>query len=102
MFPSWKFQVRSAGTGVRREKAIAWEGGGKKSGFVLAFDRWIRRGLKDTMDHTLRDPQAITPVTLNPAAVQRLWQAFLDGTPGIYWSRLWSIYVFVRWCHRHR
>jgi asparagine synthase (glutamine-hydrolysing) len=73
-----------------------------KSGFVLPFDRWIRRGLKGAMDQTLRDPQAIAPVGLDPAAVERLWRAFLDGAPGMYWSRVWSIYVFVRWCHRNR
>jgi len=73
-----------------------------KSGFVLPFDRWIRRGLKDAMDQTLRDPQAIAPTGLNPAAVEQLWRAFLDGAPGMYWSRVWSIYVFVRWCHRNR
>jgi asparagine synthase (glutamine-hydrolysing) len=73
-----------------------------KSGFVLPFDRWIRRGLKTAMDQTLRDPQAIAPTGLNPAAVERLWRAFLDGAPGMYWSRVWSVYVFIRWCHRHR
>src|SRR5271167_485673 len=73
-----------------------------KSGFVLPFDRWIRRGLKHAMDQVLRDPQAIAPVGLDPAAVERLWRAFLDGAPGIYWSRVWSIYVFIRWCHRNR
>ena len=73
-----------------------------KSGFVLPFDRWIRRGLKDAMDQTLRDPQAITPVGLDPVVVERLWRAFLDGAPGIYWSRVWSVYVFIRWCHRNR
>jgi asparagine synthase (glutamine-hydrolysing) len=73
-----------------------------KSGFVLPFDRWIRRGLKDAMDQTLRDPQAIAPVGLDPAAVERLWRAFLDGGPGMYWSRVWSVYVFIRWCHRNR
>ena len=73
-----------------------------KSGFVLPFDRWIRRGLKKVMDHTLRDPQAIAPVGLDPAAVERLWRAFLDGAPGMYWSRVWSVYVFIRWCHRNR
>jgi asparagine synthase (glutamine-hydrolysing) len=72
-----------------------------KSGFVLPFDRWIRRGLKDAMDRTLRDPQAIAPAGLDPAAVERLWRAFLDGAPGLYWSRIWSVYVFVRWCHRN-
>jgi asparagine synthase (glutamine-hydrolysing) len=73
-----------------------------KSGFVLPFDRWIRRGLKDAMDQTLRDPQAIAPAGLDPAAVERLWRAFLDGAPGMYWSRVWSVYVFIRWCHRNR
>jgi asparagine synthase (glutamine-hydrolysing) len=73
-----------------------------KSGFVLPFDRWIRRGLKDVMDQTLRDPQAIAPAGLDPAAVERLWRAFLDGAPGMYWSRVWSVYVFIRWCHRNR
>ena len=73
-----------------------------KSGFVLPFDRWIRRGLKDVMDQTLRDPQAIAPAGLDPAAVERLWQAFRDGAPGMYWSRVWSVYVFIRWCHRNR
>jgi hypothetical protein len=45
--------------------------------------------------------QAIRPTGLNPAAVLQLWQAFLDGAPGLYWSRVWALYVFIRWCHRH-
>ena len=73
-----------------------------KSGFVLPLDRWIRRGLQTAMDQTLRDPQAIAPVGLDPVAVERLWRAFLEGAPGMYWSRVWSVYVFVRWCHRNR
>jgi asparagine synthase (glutamine-hydrolysing) len=73
-----------------------------KSGFVLPFDRWIRRGLKDVIDQTLRDPQLIAPTGLDPIAVERLWRAFLDGAPGMYWSRVWAVYVFVRWCHRNR
>ena len=73
-----------------------------KSGFVLPFDRWIRSGLKDAMDQTLRDPQAIAPAGLDPVAVARLWRAFLEGAPGMYWSRVWSVYVFIRWCHRNR
>jgi asparagine synthase (glutamine-hydrolysing) len=73
-----------------------------KTGFVLPFNHWIRRGLKNTMDQTLRDPQAIAPIGLDPAAVERLWRAFLEGAPGMYWSRVWSVYVLIRWCHRNR
>lgn len=73
-----------------------------KSGFVLPYDRWLRSGLGKMIDGTMRDPEAIRPIGLNPQAVERLWRAFLDGSREIYWSRVWAIYVFVRWCHRHR
>jgi asparagine synthase (glutamine-hydrolysing) len=73
-----------------------------KSGFVLPFNRWIRRGLRKAMDETLRDPRAIESAGLHPGAVSRLWRAFLDGAPGMYWSRVWALYVLIRWCHRNR
>ena len=73
-----------------------------KSGFVLPFDRWIRRGLREAMDQTLRDPDAVRSAGLAPEAVARLWRAFLDGAPGMYWSRVWGLYVLIRWCHRNR
>jgi asparagine synthase (glutamine-hydrolysing) len=76
--------------------------GRPKSGFVLPFDRWIRRGLKGAVDQTLRDPKAVAATGLEPVAVERLWRAFLGGAPGVYWSRVWAVYVFVRWCHRYR
>jgi asparagine synthase (glutamine-hydrolysing) len=73
-----------------------------KAGFVLPYDRWLRRGLGNLIDGTMRDPEAIKPTGLDPQAVERLWQAFLDGAPGLYWSRIWAIYVFIQWCHRHQ
>jgi asparagine synthase (glutamine-hydrolysing) len=73
-----------------------------KAGFVLPYDRWLRSGLGKRIDGTMRDPEAIKPTGLHPEAVTRLWQAFLDGAPGLYWSRIWAIYVFIRWCHKHR
>lgn len=75
-----------------------------KRGFVLPFDRWLRKGksLANVMDQTMRDPYAVKPTGLNPEMVRRLWQAFLDGAPGLYWSRVWAIFVLVRWCHRHK
>jgi asparagine synthase (glutamine-hydrolysing) len=73
-----------------------------KAGFVLPYDRWLRSGLGRKIDGTLRDPQEIAPTGLEPAAVTQLWEAFIGGAPGLYWSRVWAIYVFVRWCNRHR
>ena len=73
-----------------------------KRGFVLPYDRWIRRGLRRTMDETLRDGEALKAAGLDPGAVLSLWRSFLDGAPGIYWSRVWALYVLVRWCHRNQ
>jgi hypothetical protein len=42
------------------------------------------------------------PDGLDPVAVERLRRAFLDQAPGMYWSRVWSVYVFIRWCHQNR
>jgi len=69
-----------------------------KSGFVLPFNSWIRRGLTETMAQTLLDPAACRSVGLNPDAVARLWQGFQAGQRGLYWSRVWAIYMLMRWC----
>jgi asparagine synthase (glutamine-hydrolysing) len=75
--------------------------GQPKTGFVLPYDRWLRRSVGKVIDQTMRDPAMVKPTGLNPNAVQRLWQAFTDGAPGLYWSRVWAVYVLIRWCHRH-
>ncbi len=73
----------------------------RKSGFTLPFDRWCRDSLRAELDGTLRDPAQCHRAGLDPAAVGQLWQAFLDGSKGIYWSRVWSIYALLRWCRDH-
>ncbi len=72
-----------------------------KRGFVLPFDRWIRRSLGQVMEDAMRDPEAARAAGLRGDAVRRLWQAFIDGAPGVYWSRVWAIYVLIRWCQRN-
>lgn len=72
-----------------------------KRGFVLPFDRWIRKGLHGAIDATLRDPVAVRAAALEPEPVERLWRAFVAGAPGVYWSRVWALFVLIRWCSRH-
>jgi asparagine synthase (glutamine-hydrolysing) len=74
----------------------------KKSGFVMPFDRWIRSGLGKVMEQMMLDPVLVRPTGLNPTTVRRLWLAFLEGAPGIYWTRVWALYVFIRWCHHNK
>ena len=73
-----------------------------KSGFVLPYDRWLKTGVGSVVNQTLRDPVMIKPTGLDPRVVQQLWESFCAGAPGLYWSRIWAIYVFARWCHKHR
>jgi asparagine synthase (glutamine-hydrolysing) len=73
-----------------------------KSGFVLPIDRWARTALKDEMTAALRDRGFCEAAGLDARAVGRLWSAFLGGARGLYWSRVWAIYVLGWWCREHR
>ncbi|HKS16785.1 MAG TPA: asparagine synthase (glutamine-hydrolyzing) [Planctomycetota bacterium] len=73
-----------------------------KSGFVLPFDTWLKRHLGRQMEETMNDGSLAAAVGLNGGAVSRLWTAYRDGAPGLYWSRAWALYVLIHWCHRHR
>jgi asparagine synthase (glutamine-hydrolysing) len=72
-----------------------------KSGFVLPIERWAREGMLREVADTLNDRDACRSVGLVPEAVARLWKAFESGAPGIYWSRVWSIFALLRWCAEH-
>lgn len=73
-----------------------------KSGFELPYDQWMRSTLGKSIDETLNDRDAVRAAGLNPEPVLRLWHAYRTGARGLYWSRVWALYVLVRWCHRHR
>jgi asparagine synthase (glutamine-hydrolysing) len=70
-----------------------------KSGFVLPFDQWIRRNLGSVMEKTMLDPNLVPAAGLHSDTVAQLWKLFQNRTPGIYWTRVWAIYVLIRWCH---
>ncbi|MBL8802102.1 MAG: asparagine synthase (glutamine-hydrolyzing) [Planctomycetes bacterium] len=73
-----------------------------KSGFEMPFERWCRNELAGSIDSVLSDAQAVAAAGLAPAAVQKLWKAFQSGAPGLYWSRVWSLFALVWWCREHR
>jgi asparagine synthase (glutamine-hydrolysing) len=73
-----------------------------KRGFELPFGRWIRTSLGRAMDQTMRDRSLAAGAGLDGQRVAALWSAFLNGVPGLYWTRIWALYVLIRWCHRHR
>jgi len=72
-----------------------------KSGFVLPLDVWCRRRLKGVIDSTFSDHELALSVGLNGQALGRLWRSYQQGAPGLYWSRVWSLFVLLNWCRQH-
>lgn len=71
-----------------------------KQGFLMPFNRWIRQRLGSEMSEVMTDERLCKAVGLNGKTVQTLWRAFQNGT-NVYWSRVWAIYVLLRWCDRN-
>lgn len=69
-----------------------------KSGFTLPIDTWARQRLRKQMDEVFADPDLARRVGLHGESVRTLWRSFVDGRPGLYWSRVWAIYVLLCWC----
>jgi len=73
-----------------------------KSGFVLPIDTWCRRGVRQQMEDAYHDAEMCERVGINAKVAATLWHSFLRGNPGLYWSRVWAIFILVSWCARHR
>ena len=73
-----------------------------KSGFVLPIEAWCRQSLKDEVAEVLADRDLCAAAGLDHATVGKLWRSFSAGAPGMYWSRIWVVYVLLRWCREHR
>jgi asparagine synthase (glutamine-hydrolysing) len=73
-----------------------------KSGFVLPLEDWSRDALTGEIESSFRNEEACEEVGLDPAATRRLWRAYRAGSPGIYWSRVWALFVLLHWARAHR
>jgi asparagine synthase (glutamine-hydrolysing) len=72
-----------------------------KAGFVLPIEVWARQQSMKPVEQILTDTAACRHAGLEPNSVQRLWQAFKDDAPGIYWSRIWALYCLLWWTQRY-
>jgi asparagine synthase (glutamine-hydrolysing) len=69
-----------------------------KAGFVLPIELWVREALRDEVESTLHDADLCRSAGLRPDAVAALWRGFRAGARGLYWSRVWALYVLLWWC----
>jgi len=72
-----------------------------KSGFVLPMDAWCRRAMRQHIDDMYNDEALCERVGIDGRTAGALWRSFLAGGPGLYWSRVWAVFVLLDWCSRH-
>ena len=72
-----------------------------KSGFVLPIGEWAKKRLQPEMGRLFCDARLVGRAGLRPDTVYTLWKSYVAGRPGLYWSRVWSIYALLSWCERH-
>ncbi len=73
-----------------------------KAGFVLPIEIWSKSTLRAVIEETFRNQELTQSVGLNQNAILNLYYAFQAGTPGIYWSRIWAIFVLLHWCQHNK
>lgn len=73
-----------------------------KSGFVLPIERWCRAHLAQRIRETFADRDACAAAGMESRALSELFDAYLAGAPGLYWSRVWAPFALIAWCRRHR
>ena len=98
----------SASAGVKRllVEAIAPEVPAEllnrpKQGFVLPWERWLRRELREAVADSLHDREAIAAAGLKFAAVEALWERFAAARPGVRASDVLGLVTFLSWVRRH-
>jgi asparagine synthase (glutamine-hydrolysing) len=72
-----------------------------KQGFTLPFDPWMRSALRPLCEERLGPRGLAGRGLLQPAAIDRLWNSFLNGGKDVSWSRLWTLVVLDSWLERH-
>jgi asparagine synthase (glutamine-hydrolysing) len=73
-----------------------------RSGFVLPLDVWSRGALEGRLDATIADRGLCESAGVDPVVVQNLWRACRDGAPGMYWTRIWSVFALLEWVRAER
>jgi len=69
----------------------------QKKGFEVPIGNWCHKNLKDEIELLFKDEDLCKSMGLNQKKVYHIWLAYQNGTPGLYWSRVWSLFVLLWW-----
>jgi asparagine synthase (glutamine-hydrolysing) len=72
-----------------------------KMGFTLPFERWMRGALEPVCARHLGSDGLEGRGLFRSGHVDRLWQAFRAGKPGVTWSRIWTLVALDAWMERN-
>ncbi len=73
-----------------------------KAGFELPLEHWSRDALMGEIDASFADRERLESIGLDPEGVAELWRAYQARAPGLYWSRIWALFVLLHWTRVHR
>ena len=69
-----------------------------KRTFTFPFSHWIARDLRSVIEETFTPSRLAAGGVLNPPVVSSLWKRYLADPGAVGWSRIWTLFVLVRWC----
>lgn len=70
-----------------------------KMGFVFPWEHWLRTELKEFAEENLKN--LANHQLFQEQSIMDIWKDFLNGKPGINWSRIWSLVVLSYWMRKH-
>ena len=73
------------------------ESRGKRT-FTFPFKRWLSRDLRGVLKETFAPERLRRTGVLEHGYVNRLWDRYEQSESTVGWSRIWSLFVFQRWC----
>lgn len=70
-----------------------------KMGFTFPWSLWMKNELRSFCEENISSLSRVEAI--QPAAVQQLWNRFLQNDPIITWSRIWPLVVLGHWVKQH-
>ena len=69
-----------------------------KRTFTFPLARWISRNMQSMFQDTFSPGRLASTGVFQPDAVHSLWRRYGKSPTQVGWSRIWNLFVLVRWC----
>jgi asparagine synthase (glutamine-hydrolysing) len=69
-----------------------------KRTFTFPLAQWMSQGLRPLLEEAFSSSRLAASGILEPDAVRALWRRYDDVPARVGWSRIWNLFVLVRWC----